>query len=81
MIRYEESIMQELKGDTPREKYDNLMLLKTVPVKVVYNDVIKQIVKDAQLEILDKVLDEAFEIKDKFYIRTCDIFKLREELE
>jgi hypothetical protein len=80
MIRYEESIMQELKGDTPREKYDNLMLLKTVPVKVVYNDVIKQIVKDAQLEILDKVLDEAFEIKDKFYIRTCDIFKLRKEL-
>ena len=37
--------------------------------------------KQAQLEILDKVLDEAFEIKDKFYIRTCDIFKLREELE
>lgn len=80
MIRYEESIMQELKGDTPREKYDNLMLLKTVPVKVVYNDVIKQIVKDAQLEILDKVLGEVSIIHDKGYVRTCDIEKLREEL-
>ena len=36
--------------------------------------------KQAQLEILDKVLGEVSIIHDKGYVRTCDIEKLREEL-